>query len=87
MSPVEISSYFGDDLGEVVYDKTTTNIGKSTSTSTFQTASMDKRISRDDAILTIVSDYERWEYPVYNESDEFLGEMNLKVNRLVWKTL
>ncbi len=75
MSPVELSSIFGGDLEEVVYDKTTTNIGKTTSRTFFQTASMDRRFSRDDAILTIVSDYERWEYPVYNEYDELLGEI------------
>jgi hypothetical protein len=75
LSPVEISSYLGGDLEEVVTDVTTTSIGKSTSTSFFQTASMDKRFSRDDALLTIVSDYERWEYPVFNEYDELLGEI------------
>jgi hypothetical protein len=75
MSPVEVSSLFGDDLEEAVVDVSTTSIGKRTSTSFFQTASMDKRFSRDDAVLTIVSDYERWEYPVYNEYDELLGEI------------
>ena len=75
MSGVEVAHYFGGDLEEVVYDKTTTSIGKSTGTSYFQTASMDKRFSRDDALLTIVSDYERWEYPVFNEYDELLGEI------------
>ncbi len=75
MAPAELSSLFGDDLEELVTDVTTTSIGKSTSTSFFQTASMDKRFSRDDALLTIVSDYERWEYPVYNEHDELLGEI------------
>ncbi len=75
MSPIEISSFLGGDLEEIVTDVTTTSIGKSTSTSFFQTASMDKRFSRDDALLTIVSDYERWEYPVYNEYEELLGEI------------
>ncbi len=75
MSPIEISSFLGGDLEEIVTDVTTTSIGKSTSTSFFQTASMDKRFSRDDAMLTIVSDYERWEYPVYNEYEELLGEI------------
>ena len=75
MSPIEISSFLGGDLEEIVADVTTTSIGKSTSTSYFQTASMDKRFSRDDALLTIVSDYERWEYPVYNEHDVLLGEI------------
>ncbi len=75
MSPVEISHYFGGDLEEVVVDRSTTSIGKSTSTSRFQTESMDRRFSRDDALLTMVNDYERWEYPVYNEYDELLGEI------------
>jgi Secretion system C-terminal sorting domain len=75
MSPVELSSIFGGDLEELVYDQNTTSIGKTTSRTFFQTASMDRRFSRDDAILTIVSDYERWEYPVYNEYDEMLGEI------------
>jgi len=81
MSPIEISSFLGGDLEEIVVDKTTTSIGKSTSTSFFQTASMDKRFSRDDAILTIVSDYERWEYPVFNEYDELLGEIAILIPR------
>ncbi len=75
MSPIDISAYFGGDMEEVVTDVSTTSIGKSTSISRFQTASMDKRFSRDDALLTIVSDYERWEYPVFNEYDELLGEI------------
>ena len=75
MSPIELTSLFGGDLEELVVDKTTTTIGKTTSSSFFQTASMNKRFSRDDAILTIVSDYERWEYPVYNEYDDLLGEI------------
>ena len=75
MSGIEVASYFGDDLEEVAYDVSTSQIGKSTSTSFFQTASMDTRFSRDDAILTIVSDYERWEYPVFNQYDEILGEI------------
>lgn len=79
MSPVEISAYFGDDLEEVVFDKTTTSIGKNTSTSFFQTASMDKRFSRDDALLTIISDYERWVYPVFNDQDESLGDIVILV--------
>ena len=75
MSPIELTSVFGGDLEELVVDKTTTSIGKTTSSSFFQTSSMSKRFSRDDAILTIVSDYERWEYPVYNEYDDLLGEI------------
>jgi hypothetical protein len=75
MSGIEVASYFGDDLEEVAYDVSTSRIGKSTSTSFFQTASMDTRFSRDDAILTIVSDYERWEYPVFNQYNELLGEI------------
>jgi len=75
MSPVEVSSYFGDDLEDVVVDRTTTSIGKSTSTTRFQTESMDKRFSRDDALLTMVNDYERWEYPVFNQYEEKLGDI------------
>ncbi len=81
MAPFELTTLFGDNLEEVAYDKTTTSIGKSTSTSYFQTASMDKRFSRDDAILTIVSDYERWEYPVFNDQDELLGEIVILIPR------
>ncbi len=83
MSPIELSSVFGGDLDELVVDKTTTAIGKTTNQSFFQTASMDRRFSRDDAILTIVSDYERWEYPVYNEYDELLGEIVILIPQTV----
>lgn len=75
MSPIELSAIFGGDLEELVYDKQTTSIGKTTSKTFFQTSSMVSRFSRDDAILTIVSDYERWEYPVYNDHDDLLGEI------------
>jgi hypothetical protein len=75
MSPIEISHYFGGDLEEVVVDRNTTSIGKNTNVSTFQTESMDRRYSVDDALLTMVNDYERWEYPVFNEHDELLGEI------------
>jgi hypothetical protein len=81
MAPVELTTFFGDNLEEVAYDKTTTSIGRSTGTSYFQTESMDRRFSRDDAILTIVSDYERWEYPVYNDQDEMLGEIVILIPR------
>ncbi len=83
MSPVEVSSYFGGDLEEVVMDRSTTDIGKSTSVSRFQTESMDRRFSRDDALLTMVNDYERWEYPVFNEYDELLGEIVILIPRTV----
>jgi hypothetical protein len=83
MSPVEISSLFGGDVEELVTDKTTTEIGKTTSISKFQTESMDKRFSRDDALLTMVNDYERWEYPVYNQYEEMLGEIVILIPRTI----
>jgi len=83
MSPIEISSYLGGDMEEVVTDVNTTAIGKTTSSSFFQTTSMDKRFSRDDALLTIVSDYERWEYPVFNEYDELLGEIVILIPQTI----
>ena len=81
MSPVELSSLFGGNLEDLVVDVSTTEIGKTVNSSYFQTSSMDTRYSRDDAILTIVNDYERWEYPVYNQYESLLGEIVILIPR------
>ncbi len=70
---LDIGKIFGGDLEQV--NTTNTSISESKETFIFQTSSMDEHRSSDDAILTTVCNYQKWEYPLYGRNNTFLGNI------------
>jgi hypothetical protein len=71
VSGLDVSSLWGEGLNDV----TTTDITESKETFSFKISEMQGRFSRDDAMLALVSDYEKWVYTVSGKDGDTLGEV------------
>ena len=70
---IDVSQLLGEDLGDV----TTTDITEETETFQFKISEMNGRFSRDDAMLALISDYEKWKYTVTGNHGDTLGEIEV----------
>lgn len=82
LSGINIIDVLGGDLNEATTDETFNERFRETTSLQYRTSSTVKNTSRDDTLLCIVSDYERWVYPVYNLTDELVG---VKKEKTKWE--